>query len=223
MNPPASSSLLVIDDHPVFRQGLVAVLSALPEVREVRQIGDLAEAWALLATCPPACATLDLHFANGNGFSLLERARAARLSTRFVVVSLFADESLLARARALGASAFVPKEKDVRAVVEAVRAALAEPGPHPSGSRGEDAPPDLEVHLPLLAALPRLTPAERLVLQHLALNRTSAEIGARLTLSPRTVQNHRAHMCEKLGLQGNNKLLEVAIALREVLGPPPQG
>lgn len=219
MAPSPPASLLIIDDHPVFRAGLRAVLAPLAATGELREAGSVPEALEALAVRTPAAATLDLQLGSGNGFAVLERARELRLPTRFVVVSLFADPSLRARALELGASAFVPKEGPIEDVVTAVRGVLA--APRPEGAAPWDEPlPDLSAHLPPLAALARLTAAERLVLQHLALNRTSSDIAARLGLSARTVQNHRAHMCEKLNLKGNNKLLEVAIALREVLGPP---
>lgn len=71
--------------------------------------------------------------------------------------------------------------------------------------------------------LASLTRAERIVLQHVALNRTSRQIAKALFVSQRTVQNHRAHICEKLSLRGHNRLLAVAMALRPTLGPPPSG
>src|SRR5690606_26080846 len=97
-------SILVIDDHPVFRAGVAAALARLEGSPVVQEAGSVAEAWAALETNPPACATLDLQLGQGNGFTLLVKARARGLPTRFVVVSLFDDEALRARAMALGAS-----------------------------------------------------------------------------------------------------------------------
>ncbi|PKN53854.1 MAG: hypothetical protein CVU56_29665 [Deltaproteobacteria bacterium HGW-Deltaproteobacteria-14] len=83
------------------------------------------------------------------------------------------------------------------------------------------APPGLPASVS--AGLPTLTRAERIVLQHVALNQTSREIAKRLFVSVRTVQNHRARICDKLGLRGNNRLLGVAIELARYLGPPEEG
>ena len=66
-------------------------------------------------------------------------------------------------------------------------------------------------------ALKELTPSERRVLRKLADNQTSREIAGDLHVSVRTVQNHRHNICQKLGLRGSNRLLEVAIALRPLL------
>lgn len=209
-------SILVIDDHPVFRAGVAAALSRLEGSPVVQEAGSVAEAWAALESNPPACATLDLQLGQGNGFTLLVKARARGLPTRFVVVSLFDDEALRARAMALGASGFVSKDHGLDELADAVRAVLAQPPVLPAGHPIAP-PPSLEEHLPTLGALARLSPAERQVLRELSHNRTSTEIAARLGVSVRTVQNHRAHICEKLGLRGSNRLLAVALALRDVL------
>ncbi len=75
----------------------------------------------------------------------------------------------------------------------------------------------------VMSGLANLTRAERVVLQHVALSRTSRQIARALFVSVRTVQNHRAHICDKLGLRGHNRLLAVAMALRPVLGAPQSG
>ncbi len=96
--------------------------------------------------------------------------------------------------------------------------AAAAPATAPSS-----AAPMLPADVPASVAtgLPQLTKSERVVLQHLAQNKTSRDIGKTLFVSVRTVQNHRARICEKLGLRGNNALLGVAVQLRDFLGPPP--
>lgn len=212
----AATSILVVDDHPVFRAGVAAVLSRLDGIDRVREAGSVAEAWAELEADPPACVTLDLQLGQGNGFTLLVKARARSLPVRFVVVSLFDDEALRARAMALGASAFVSKDHGLEELAAAVRRVLQQ-RPEPAELEEIEPPPSLQAHLPTLGALARLSPAERLVLRELSHNRTSSEIAARLGLSVRTVQNHRAHICEKLGLRGSHRLLAVALELRDAL------
>lgn len=209
-------SLLVIDDHPVFRAGLVSVLAQIdPELR-VREASSLAEAWDTIRSDPPRCATLDVQLGDGNGLTLLRKARACGVATRFVIISLFDDALLRDQAIALGASGFVTKDQDTGAVADVVQRVLAEPLP-PLTELPLEPPPLAQPSPPVLEGLSRLSRAERLVLRHLSMNLTSAEIAAELGLSRRTVQNHRAHICEKLGLRGNNKLLEVALSLRDVL------
>lgn len=111
---------------------------------------------------------------------------------------------------------------------EAITPATSQGGQGTSIAPGEVSKAGVD-RAPLPADLPEgvarglteLTKSERVVLQHLACNKTSREIGKALFVSVRTVQNHRARICEKLGLRGNNALLGVALRLREHLGPPP--
>lgn len=98
--------------------------------------------------------------------------------------------------------------------------AAPQPSP-PSAEPTLPAPPPKDIPPSVLTGLPQLTKSERIVLQHLARNKTSREIAKTLFVSVRTVQNHRARICDKLGLRGNNALLGVALELREHLGPPP--
>lgn len=96
-------------------------------------------------------------------------------------------------------------------------------GPSVAPAQGPaDAEPELPPGLPasVVAGLPEITKTERVVLQHLARNMTSRQIAKALFVSVRTVQNHRARICDKLGLRGANRLLGVALALADYLGPP---
>lgn len=214
--PPPS--LLIVDDHPVFRAGMAAMVADLEEPPVILQASTLKEAWSLLRTQQLSCVSLDLQLPDGNGFTLLSKATSCGISARFIIVSLFDDPELKARALALGADAYLTKDSAPDTIADTVRRLIAM-GPRETRTDidGTDDPPLLRE--PLLAALARLTPAERRVLRLLSQNRTSTEIAALLGTSPRTVQNHRAHICEKLGLKGNHRLLEVAIELRDALGP----
>jgi len=214
-------SLLIVDDHPVFRAGMAAMVADLEKPPFILQASTLKEAWNLLRTKQLSCVSLDLQLPDGNGFTLLSKATSCGISARFIIVSLFDDPELKARAHALGADAYLTKDSAPDAIADTVRRLIAL-GPRETcadvdGIDSTDAAPLLRE--PLLAALARLTPAERRVLRLLSQNRTSTEIAALLGTSPRTVQNHRAHICEKLGLKGNHRLLEVAIELRDALGP----
>jgi DNA-binding CsgD family transcriptional regulator len=131
--------------------------------------------------------------------------------------------AMLLRSLALssGAALTVPPELEAlgRPGLEVVeppreRVPMAEPEARSTSPLPADLPPSIGPGLAML------TRAEKTVLQYLAFNMTSREIGENLFISVRTVQNHRARICEKLGLRGNNALLGIALRLREHLGPP---
>jgi len=122
--------------------------------------------------------------------------------------------------RALGASTgntIDPAWSDLRSAPAAREA--TEP-PHAGAGAGE---PAVEVPPGVHARLPLLTKTERVIVQHLALSRTSQQIARTMFLSVRTVQNHRARICRKLELSGHHALLGVALALRATLGRPVGG
>jgi len=116
----------------------------------------------------------------------------------------------------------------VKPLVQREPVPLERPAPDDEPLEDDDGEPldvlaESDVPASVLQGISNLTRAERIVLQHVALGRTSRQIARALFVSVRTVQNHRAHICDKLGLQGHNRLLGVAMALKRVLGPPPSG
>jgi len=213
----AAPRILVVDDHPVFRVGMAALLSKLPGAPRVSEASSLDGAWRAIEHEAPDCVTLDLQLPDGNGFTLLSKARRQGVSSRFVLVTTFDDPSLKRRAHALGVDGFATKEADPDDIAQLVLRVLAAP-PRSAPCTHEKPPFELDAPPSLLGALSRLTWSERRVLRLLSKNRTSAEIAAALGVSPRTVQNHRAHICQKLGLRGPHRLLEVALELKDVLG-----
>lgn len=217
MTSTPAPRVLIVDDHPVFRAGLASLLAKLPEAPTVSEACSLSEAWAAIERQTPDCVTVDLHLGDGNGFTLLSKARQRGLPSRFVIITTFDDPNLRRRAHTLGADGFAAKESDPYEVAGLVQCVLAAPV-RPRGLTSNEPVPDLEVHTPMLGALSRLTGSEQRVMRLLSRNQTSTEIAAALGVSTRTVQNHRAHICEKLGLRGAHRLLEVALELRDVLG-----
>lgn len=215
----AAPRILVVDDHPVFRAGMAAVLSKLPGAPCVSEARCLEDAWRVIERDAPDCVTLDLQLPDGNGFTLLSKSKRQGVPSRFVLVTTFDDPNLKRRGHALGADGFAAKEADPDHIAQVVLRVLAAPPRSCPGVR--EAPPlALKAPTSLLGALSRLTGSERRVLRLLSRNQTSGEIAAALGVSPRTVQNHRAHICQKLGLRGPHRLLEVALELKDVLGNP---
>jgi DNA-binding NarL/FixJ family response regulator len=208
----ASRRVLVIDDHPISRTGLVTVLRRVPQVSEVLEAGSLAEGRHAWTRQPLDLVMLDLSLPDGDGFALLEEARDLGLPGAVVVISMHDDKGYRLRSQALGAVAFVCKSvpsSEVSGLVEGIllgsRAFTALPGRPVSGS--VTASPSLTTRLETL------TEAERRVLGLLGRNLTSREIARVLDVSHRTVENHRANICRKLELRGPHRLLEVALSL----------
>lgn len=198
--------VVIADDHPLFRQGLRAAL----EGRGLAVIGEATdghEAIAVIQARAPDVAVIDLSMPGIDGLEVLAQARTWPSAPAFVVLTM--HDAYAARARELGALGYVLKEDAATQIVACVeRVASGRPFASP-GLGDAGASPTVET----------LSPAERRVLRLVSQHKTSREIAELLHVSTRTVQNHRANMCRKLGLRGSQALLAFALAHRSALDP----
>ncbi|MCP5264831.1 MAG: response regulator transcription factor [Burkholderiaceae bacterium] len=202
-------TVLLADDHPLFRAGVRQVLEETGRFQVMAEVRDGDAAMAQLEILRPDIAVLDLSMPGLSGFEVLERSRQAGIPTRMVILSMHAEQAYAARARAAGAQAFVAKED---AAAELIRALDTADTFFMSQSVGVSGPADLP---PGDAAdrelVERLTESERRVLRLLAKGWTSKQIGRGLGISPRTVQAHRRNAAERLGIMGPNQLMQFAV------------
>jgi DNA-binding NarL/FixJ family response regulator len=210
MNSPIR--LLIADDHPLLRAGLRQVIETDPRLHIVAEAADGATALQLLATHKPDVAVLDIEMPQLTGFALLREMRTQRLTTAVVFLTMYRDEEMFNEALDLGALGYVLKDSATTDIIGAIRAAAS--GQHyisPAISafllkRATRATALVQRH----PSLNDLTPSERRVLKLISANKTSKEIAAELFISYRTVENHRANICQKLNLKGSHSLLKFA-------------
>lgn len=224
MTRTTETTVLLADDHPVFRLGLRQVIEAAGGYRVIAETGDGRSALAQVGLLEPDFAILDLNMPVLDGFALLEILTERSLRTRPLIVSMYAETGYARKARALGAIGFVAKEDAAHEIARALTVAEGEfymsesvgaptAAPLRAGASGEDTLLDLD----------SLTSAERRVMQLLSNGKTSKEIGLDLEVSPRTVHAHRRNIARKLGVTGPNRLLEIAIRHRDRFAAPPKG
>lgn len=195
---PDPVRVLIVDDHPVVRQGLRAFLGSLPDVDLAGEAADADAAVAQAERLRPDVVLLDLVMPGRDGIAVLAELRARVPESRVVVLTSFGrDEQVVAAVRA-GAAGYLLKDTDPRALAAAVRAA----------GRGEAvlSPAAAGPLMRRVAAGPEgagaggLTPRERQVLVLLASGRTNAQIAAELVISPKTVKTHVSSVLRKLGV-----------------------
>ena len=211
MNPEIS--IVIADDHPVFRQGLRQIIEMEPGLKVVGEARDGAAALNLIQELKPDVAVLDINMPNMKGFDVAREIGQQGLKAGIIFLTMYDDERMFNEALNVGALGYLLKDSAISDIAESVRAVAA--GQHfisPTISRylinRSSRSAALSEKRP---SLNDLTPTELRVLKLISEHKTSKEIGAQLFISYRTVENHRANICQKLGIHGSNALIKFAL------------
>ena len=206
-----SVTLLLVDDHPIIRQGLRHLFEGEPEFRVVGEAEDGVEALRLVERLKPNILVVDMMMPGLNGLEVLRQIKHISPDTRAIVLSMQSADAYVIEALKNGAAGYVLKDTGPSELVNAVHeviqgnqylsAKLSEKL-QASGRRIIDTPTD---------AYETLTSREREILQMTAEGRTSQEIGEKLIISPRTVEIHRRNLINKLGIKNQADLIRFAI------------
>ena len=208
--------IIIADDHPLFRRGLVDAIRQEPRFVVVGEAESAAEGWRLIETLRPDVAVLDIEMGGEHSIPIARRVRDSGLPVRVLFLTMHKEESIFNEAIDAGASGYVLKDAAAREIAAAIRAAAAGES-YVSAEissflmRRIQRASALREEKP---ALEQLTPAERKILKLIAQGKTSKEVADELSISYRTVENHRANICAKLGLSGTNSLLRFALEHR---------
>lgn len=215
----AKIRIFIVDDHPMFRQGLRQTIEGDPRFELIGEAEDGETAIKSIKTLQPDLAVLDINLPNISGLDVAAALRDAECPTRLVVLTMLKDEPAFNRAMNIGVLGYLLKESAVTEIVSClISVAAGTPYVSPALSafllNRRDRRTALSTHLP---GLNDLTMAERRILKRIADKKSSKEIAAEFNISPRTVETHRANICDKLELKGNNSLLQFAIENRDAL------
>jgi len=203
--------VMLADDHALFRAGIRSLLLAIEGVEIVGEARDGHEALRMVAERTPDVLLLDVALPELNGIEVAERLRDTP-GTRVLILSMFANEEFVLRSLRAGAAGYLLKDSSVVELETALRS-VADGGsylsPAVSGHVlaayvrrvGEEGAP----------AEPTLTPRQREVLQLIAEGHGTKEIAARLCLSAKTVETHRAQLMDRLGIHDVAGLVRYAI------------
>jgi DNA-binding NarL/FixJ family response regulator len=205
-------SVLIVDDHALFRAGLRSRLELERDITPVGEAATAEEAVSRARSLQPDLVLLDLLLPGTSGQDAIPKLAKASPRSRVLVVSSQAAPSSVRQALAAGAAGYVPKRASDQELVAAIRQVAAGEG---------YVDPDLGAKLVLpdrSAALEPLSERERDILQLLALGYTNQEIGRKRYISVRTVDTHRAHIMRKLGLETRAELVLFALA-NGLIGP----
>ena len=205
-------SVLIVDDHALFRAGLRCRLELERDITPVGEAATAAQAVSKARALQPDLVLLDLLLPGTSGHEAIPELAKVSPRSRVLVVSSQAAPSSVRQALSAGAAGYVPKRASDEELVDAIRQVAAGEG---------YVDPDLGAKLVVpdrLAALEPLSERERDILQLLALGYTNQEIGRKRFISVRTVDTHRGHIMRKLGLETRAELVLFALA-NGLIGP----
>lgn len=205
-------TVLIADDHPIFRKGLRDTLSEDPGIRLVGEAGDGASALHQIVELKPNAAVLDLDMPQMNGLQIAKKILQLKLPVALVILTMYKEERVFNEAIDAGVLGYVLKENAASELLNCVRAVVSgQAFISPSlSSVLLNRNTRRKAFLEETPELQTLTPAERRILKLVAEDLTSKEIAEQLGISFHTVENHRAKICEKLSLRGSHSLLKFA-------------
>jgi DNA-binding NarL/FixJ family response regulator len=197
----AAHRVMVVDDHPVFRAGLCAILDATPDLTVVAEATTGLEAVELAAETRPDLVLMDLHMPDLGGVEATRRILIDAPATRVLVLTMIDQEAALAAALRAGARGYLLKGADRAEVLRAVRA-VASGDTVISGLVADRLPSILMATRGSRPAFADLTARENQILTLMAQGTDNADIARELSLSLKTVRNYVSNILTKLQVPG---------------------
>ena len=212
-------ALVIADDHPLFRKGLHEIIVSDPSLQIVGEAEDGESAFTLIQQLTPTIAVLDIDMPKMGGLTVARELQKQKSDVDVIFLTMYREEDLFNEAMEVGARGYVLKDSAVNDILNAI---------HTVADGKYYISPALSDHLMKRSAraerllhhapsLDALTPAELRILRLIAEGRTSKEIADQLSLSYKTIENHRTSIASKLHLRGSHSLLKFALENKEVL------
>lgn len=205
--------VVLADDHQLVRAGLRALLQSFADVQVLAECGEGHETLALVDRLQPDVLLLDIALPGLNGLEVARRVPKLSPHTRVLILSMYAGAEYVAQALRAGVSGYLVKDSavdELRVALDSIRAGRPYLSPAVSQAvlqgylRTGQAPPER-------AALDPLTPRQREILQLVAEGHSTRDIAARLGLSIKTVESHRAQLMDRLDIHDVPGLVRFAI------------
>ncbi len=190
--------VLIADDHPVFRDGLHALVEAAPDLDFVGEATTGIEAVDLAASGRPAVILMDLRMPELSGIEATRRILEADPTVGILIVTMSEDDESLFAAMRAGARGYIPKDAERGEILSAIRAAAVGEAVFGASIARRVAEFFAAPRSPAAEPFPDLTERENEILELIAQGRSNSDIAARLGITSKTVRNHVANVFNKL-------------------------
>jgi len=212
-------TILVCDDHPIFRQGLITTLETNKSLQLVGECGDGHTALRLIRKLKPDIAVLDIALPEMDGLEVVRQLNPDQNPTKIVILTMYRDEEYFRAALDAGVMGYLLKENATADLITCIEAVAG--GHFYVSSFLSDLLIAREKYIKRLKNknpnIDSLTEMERKILHLVAEHKTSKEIARELYISHRTVENHRQHIINKFNLHGPHALLKFAISNKPLI------
>lgn len=195
--------ILTVDDHPLLRKGIAALVNAEPDLKLVAEASNAKEAIDAFRSHRPDVTLMDLQMPEVDGIETIEAIRRESPDARIIVLTTYSGDTRVLRALKAGAKGYILKGYAHKELLDTIRAV------HAGQKR---IPPELAAELADHATDDALTEREIAVLRLIAVGNSNKEIGGRLSIGEATVKSHVTNILSKLG--ANDRAHAVTIGLK---------
>lgn len=203
-------SIIVADDHPVIRKGLVEIISDDENFEVIAEAANGKDVLMLVKEMKPDIVVLDINMPGYSGFEVAKMLLDSNVNSRIVFLTMHKEEEILNKALDFEAFGYILKECAVDDIIDCLNFV--------KNGKKYISPVISDILLNrkksnnfIMSNLAKLTKTEKRILSLISEEKTSKEISELLFISLRTVENHRINICHKLSLHGVNSLLKFAI------------
>ena len=210
-------NIIIIDDHPLFREGLKTIISRDDRFNVIGEAGSGHEGFDMVKRLKPDLVVIDISLPDQSGIQLTRDLRELLSEIKILIVSMHSKIDYIAEAFQAGATGYVVKESASERLLQGLKSVVK--GDYYLDSSVSHAVVENLMKSPLKAAkitdadYATLTPREQEVMRFLAEGLSSKAVAEKLFISPKTVENHRANIMNKLGLHSTIELVRYAAKL----------